>query len=71
MSAAFYGYHDVFPSEAFELATVKMRGLLRENEPDIHWDASADDEFQRLEGMTGVIYENEVEQSTLKFEGED
>ena len=68
MSAVFYASHGGFRNQAFDLATVRMRALLREDQPNNSWNVAEDDEFQRLEGMTGVIYENEVEQTTLRYE---
>ena len=65
MSVVYYGAHTVCPCHAFQLATVKMRGLLREDDLDSNWNSFADDEKQKLESATGVIFENEVETNNI------
>ena len=55
-------------TQAFELATFRMRGLLREDKPENSWNAAADDEFQTLESLSGVIYEADMDDSSLHSE---
>ena len=55
-------------TQAFELATFRMRGLLREDQPESSWNSAADDEFQTLECLSGVIYEPDMDVSSLRSE---
>ena len=55
-------------TQAFELATFRMRGLLREDKPETSWNAAADDEFQTLESLSGVIYKTDVDDISLHSE---
>ena len=67
MTAAFYAFHSGVQTQVFDLATVKMRGLLSADQPEDSWNESEDDEFQGLVNTTGVIYKNKVEQTCLRY----
>ena len=55
-------------TQSFLCITSRMRALLREDNPEISWNAAVDDEFQSLECLSGVIYEPDVENTSLRSE---
>ena len=46
----------------------RIRGLLWEDKPESSWNCAADDEFQTLVCLSGVIYEPDMDVTYLRLE---
>lgn len=55
-------------TQAFEVATFRMRALFREDNRNRSWNSAEDDEFQTLECLSGVIYEGDMDENSLRSE---
>lgn len=55
-------------TQVFERATLRMRPLLRDDNPHRSRNSAVDDEFHTVECLSGVIYEVELDDASLGLE---